>query len=182
MSEKNDEQLIFSYLKGDEKSLEILIKRYLKSIYSFAYRNVGNIAEAEDITQEVFLKVWRNFRKFKKEKNFKSWIFQITKNTSIDFLRKKKSIPFSQFENENGQNTLLETLADSQTTLRDNFNTETLNLAIDDLPSRYHIVFKHRYTDGLKFYEIAKLLGEPINTVKSRYRRAVNILKKNINS
>ncbi len=177
-----DEQLVNDYLAGDEKSLEVLIKQYLKPIYSFVYRYVGNSQEAEDITQEAFVKVWKNLKKFKKGKNFKTWVFEIAKNTSIDFLRKKKSIPFSQFENENGQNMLLETLADSQTTLRDNFNTETLNLAIDGLPSRYHIVFKHRYTDGLKFYEIAKLLGEPINTVKSRYRRAVNILKKNINS
>ena len=90
-----DKILIQQYLKGDEKSLEILIARYLKPIYSFVYKNVGNPSEAEDITQEVFIKIWKNIKKFDQNKNFKPWIFQIAKNTSIDFLRKKKSIPFS---------------------------------------------------------------------------------------
>jgi RNA polymerase sigma-70 factor (ECF subfamily) len=58
-----DEQLIINYLKGDEEALEVLIKRYLKPIYSFTFRFIGSSQEAEDITQEVFVKVWRNFKK-----------------------------------------------------------------------------------------------------------------------
>ena len=84
-----DKKLIQQYLKGDEKSLEILVVKYLKLIYSFVYKNVGNPAEAEDITQEVFIKVWKNMKKFDQNKSFRPWIFQIAKNTSIDFLRKK---------------------------------------------------------------------------------------------
>jgi len=109
----SDYQLINNYLKGDEESLEILIQRYLKPIYSFVYRYIGNAHETEDITQEVFVRMWRNLRKFDQQKSFKTWIFAIAKNASLDFLKKKKAIPFSRFENEQGKNMLTETLADS---------------------------------------------------------------------
>jgi RNA polymerase sigma-70 factor (ECF subfamily) len=87
----HDEKLVEAYLKGDKRALEILIKRYLKAIYNFAYKYVGK-EEAEDVTQEVFLKMWRNLKKFKKEKNFQSWLWTIARNTCFDFLRKKKKI------------------------------------------------------------------------------------------
>jgi RNA polymerase sigma-70 factor (ECF subfamily) len=86
----SDEKLITDYLRGDEKSLEILIKRYLKPIYSFTFRFVRDGQEAEDITQEVFVKMWRNLKKFKKNERFKNYLFTIAKNTCFDFLRKKK--------------------------------------------------------------------------------------------
>lgn len=94
MLANSDEQLVVSYLKGDEKALEILIKRYLKLIYSFAFRFVSNSQEAEDIAQEVFIKMWRNLKKFDKNKKFKSWIFSIAKNTCLDTMKKKKIIRF----------------------------------------------------------------------------------------
>jgi len=59
----SDQQLVADYIAGNEKSLEILIKRYLKPIYSFSYRYVGNPQNAEDVTQEVFVKVWLNLEK-----------------------------------------------------------------------------------------------------------------------
>ncbi len=107
---QDDRQLIYDYLKkGDEKSLEILIQRYLKPVYGFAYRYVGNVQEAEDIAQEVFVKVWKNLKKpalslskgfDPKKGNFKAWIFTIAKNTAFDFLKKKKSLQFSDLQKE----------------------------------------------------------------------------------
>ena len=92
---RSDEQLVWDYLKSDEKSLELLIRRYLKPIYSFVYRYVGKAHDADDVTQDVFVKVWRNLKKFDREKSFKTWIFAIAKNTAFDHLKKKKAIPFS---------------------------------------------------------------------------------------
>ena len=178
---RSDQQLIAGYLKGDEKSLEILIHRYLKPIYSFVYRYVGNGQEAEDITQEAFLKVWRNLKKYNPKKGFKTWIFSIAKNTSIDWLRKKKTIPFSSFENEEGKNSLVETLADQkplpdklfeQTSIR-----EMVNTAINQLAPKYRMVLFLRYNDHFTFREIAEALGEPLNTVRSRHRRTLIKLK-----
>src|SRR3989338_146778 len=96
--DRSDQQLIADYLTGDEKSLKILYGRYLKPIYSFVYRYVGGGQDVEDVTQDAFVKVWRNLKKFDQNKSFKTWIFSIAKNTAIDFLKKKKAIPFSEFD------------------------------------------------------------------------------------
>ena len=182
MDMSSDEQLIANYFAGDEKSLEVLILRYLKSIYNFVYRYVNDEHEAEDITQEVFLKMWRNLKKFKKGKNFKTWLFTIAKNTAIDFLKKKKIIPFSEFEKEDGENKFIETLVDPAPSLDEIFEKteidEKIYNAINQLPLKYQIVLFLYYNDQLTFQEIAEILGESINTVKSRHRRALFILKK----
>ncbi len=178
----NDRQLIENYFKDDEKSLEILIGKYLKPIYGFIYRYVGNAQEAEDITQETFVKMWRNLKKFDKQKGFKTWIFSIAKNTSIDFLRKKKVITFSEFENERGESTILEKFIDSSPLPNELLERKdlmgTLAKAIGKLLPKYRKTLLLRHNDNLTFREISETTGEPLNTVKSRYRRGVILLKK----
>jgi len=190
----SDQQLIASYLAGDEKSLEILIHSYLKPIYNFVYRYIGNRQEAEDITQEVFVRAWRNLKKFdprrsrfatlrdRQQKSFKTWIFSIAKNASIDFLKRKKAIPFSEFENEKGENTLVETLINPAPLPDKLFEQasigEIVSVAINHLTPKYRMVLFLRYNDHFTFREIAEALGEPLNTVKSRHRRAIILLKK----
>lgn len=177
----SDKNLIQQYLKGDSKSLDILIEKYLKMIYGFVYKNVGDTATAEDITQEVFIKIWKNIKKFDQNKSFKPWIFQIAKNTSIDFLRKKKIIPFSRFENEKGQNPLVENIAAVPLNLLEKFSDKkTVAGAMQILTEKEQKVINLRHTDGMNFKEIAEIFREPVNTVKSRYRRSLIILKKNI--
>lgn len=176
----SDKQLIINYLKGDDSSLEFLIKKYLKYVYNFIYRNIGNSAEAEDITQEVFLKVWRNIKKFNREKSFKSWIFQIARNTLIDFSRKKKLVLFSKFENREGRNLFLERLAGPTVQFSENIdNTGLVNNVIKKLSPKDRIIFSYRY-NNFSFSEIAQLLGGSVNTIKSRYRRAVLLLRKTV--
>ena len=176
-----DSKLINQYLMGDEKSLEVLISKYLKPIYIFIYKNIGSQPEAEDVTQEVFVKVWKNIRKFDQNKNFKPWIFQIAKNTSIDYLRKKKTIPFSRFENEKGQNVLVESIAAPPLNIIGKMSDERIiATAMRGLNHKEQIVINLRHTEGLSFNEIAKTLEESVNTVKSRYRRGLLNLKKNL--
>ena len=113
MESKSDAELITKYLKGDEASLRILIERYLASVYRFVRGYVKNDSDAEDITQETFVRAWRNFHTFDHEKSFKTWIFAIAKHASIDALKKKKAINFSLFDNEDGDNILSEMLMDT---------------------------------------------------------------------
>lgn len=182
MENLSDAQLVSGYLRGDKEALQILISRYLKQVYSFVYRNVGNARDAEDITQETFVKVWRNLKKFNQEKKFKTWIFKIAQNTCFDFFRKKKPVPFSEFENEEGDNTIAETVADPAPLPEEIFDRENLaqelSAAIETLPPKYRAVLFLHYNDHLTFQEIAELLGEPLDTVKSRHRRAVIALRK----
>ncbi len=173
----SDQQLIANYLKGDGASLELLIQRYLKSVYSFIYRCVGNTSDAEDATQEVFVKVWRHLKKFDQNKSFKTWIFSIAKNTAIDSLKKKKVIPFSAFENEAGENTITETLADPSPLPSELLEragiAQMLASAMEKLSPIYRMVLFLRYNDHFNFRQIAESLGEPLHTIKSRHRRAL---------
>ncbi len=171
MKEITDEQFIKQYLKGDEKSLEILIKRYLKPIYSFVYKNVGNSDAAEDITQETFVKVWKNIKKFKAEKKFSAWIFTIAKNSSIDFLRKKKAATLALKED------FLFERGDFVNGIEQKNTIRKVHEALQELSPSYRAIILLKSESNLTFKEIAEELGEPLNTIKSRYRRAVFILK-----
>lgn len=177
--EKDDKAIIYEYLKGDQRALEFLVKRYLKPIYSFVYRNVGDIEAAEDITQEVFIRVWKNIRKFDLNKDFKPWIFQIAKNASIDYLRKRKTIPFSRFENSQGQNMLTETLAEKGPDLIENLDTKTeFEKTISGLSDKDKNLMQLRHSQGMSFKEIAQKMNSSINTIKSRYRRTIKSMQK----
>lgn len=179
----SDEQFISDYLKkGEQQALEILIKRYLKPIYNFVYRFVGDSKEAEDIAQEVFVKAWRNLKRYDQERSFRVWIFAIAKNASIDWLKKKKSLSFSSFENEKGENFSLASLA-SLDLLPDELSVQSesadkLALATESLSPQYKTVLSLRYNNQLNFREIAEKLGESLNTVKSRHRRALGKLRR----
>ena len=180
--DKSDQEFISSYLNGDSESLEILIQNYIKPIYSFVYRYTGNSQDAEDITQETFVKAWRHLKGFDQKKSFKIWIFQIAKNTAIDFLKKKKTIPFSEFENEDGENMITETLADPsplpQELLEKAGMAHILHSAMEKLSPKYRMVLFLRYNDHFNFREISESLGEPLHTITSRHRRALIQLKK----
>jgi RNA polymerase sigma-70 factor (ECF subfamily) len=170
----SDEQLVGDYLKGDEKSLEILIKRYLGPIYGFVFRFVGNREDAEEIAQEVFVKVWRNLKKFNRSKSFKTWIFSIAKNTAVDFLRKRRVQVFSETEIE----TVVDPAPLPQELLEKAEMVKLLEPALNKLERKYRMVLLLYYNDHFNFREIAEILDEPLNTIKSRHKRALIILKK----
>mgnify|MGYP001575165755 FL=1 len=106
----------------------------------------------------------------------------MAKNTALDFLKKKKAVPFSSFEKEDGKNVLIETLAAKSASpqraselLEDK---KTFKKAIGRLSVKYKTVLSLYYYQYLNFREISEVLKEPINTIKSRHRRGLAELKK----
>jgi RNA polymerase sigma-70 factor (ECF subfamily) len=181
MPETEDELLINKYLEGDHKALEVLIQKYLKPIYGFVFRYVNNRQEAEDLTQKTFIQMWRHLKKFDKRKKFSTWLFSIAKNSAIDFLRKKRPILFSELQNSRNEQNIDETLIDPAPLpdylLSQKHTTDQINSAINKLPLNYQIVLTLYYHDQLNFREIAEALEESINTIQSRHRRALVLLK-----
>lgn len=183
MEELSDSELITQYLQGSGKALDTLVSRHFKAVFFFAKTYVKNDAEAEDITQEVFVKTWKNLNKFKHEKKFKTWLLQITKNTCIDFLRKQKNFIASETLDEQQMAENLERIIDKAPLPEELFVAAEFSLKLEEVLSRLPISYKtvvvlHLHND-LTFQEISEILNEPINTVKSRYRRALINIKQN---
>lgn len=183
MMEYNDSLLIDQYLHGDKKSLELIIQKYLKPIYGFIFQFVGNSHDAEDLTQEVFVKMWRWRKKIKKEKSFKSWLFTIAKNTAIDFLRKRKELTFSDLDSDNDDDRpFIETISDDLMLPDEIFQQANLekiiSAALEKLPLQYHLVITLHYQNEFTFSEISNILNKPLNTVKSHWQRGLLMLKK----
>lgn len=186
--DQTDEELVASYVAGNEGAFAELVERHLKTVYSFVVRFVGSKEEAEDISQETFLKAWKNIRKYEsKTSKFKTWILRIARNTAIDHLRKKKHIPFSQFSaktesGDDGAALFAETVPDTSPLPSELFatieNSEILAGALEQLSPEYREVLLLHYQSGLTFLEIGEALGEPQNTVKSRHHRALKTLRK----
>ncbi len=184
LNELSDEQLILKYQSGHPEAFDTLVKRYLPSLYRFAYRFCGDTAEAEDITQETLLKAWKHLSKVDSSQSLKGWMFRITRNVCIDHYRKKKMIPFSQFDNDDGSNILEDSLTDPLPLAdvqrhRDELS-DMLRAILQKLPAQYRIVLSLRYDEGLTLKEIADSLEVPPETIKSQHHRAILLLRKTI--
>ena len=177
-----DADLVAKALNDDRQALEALVKRHLASVYRIAKFYVINSQDAEDVAQETFVKIWKNLERFQPQKKFTSWISEITKNTALDLLKKKRSLVFSNFEDETGFNILTERLADDspgpEELAHSSGMAEQVRTAVRQLSELYRKVVEMRDFEGLTFREIADKTQESINTIKSRYRRATLKLKR----
>jgi RNA polymerase sigma-70 factor (ECF subfamily) len=126
------------------------------------------------------VKVWRNIKKFDTKRSFKTWIYTIAKNTALDWLKRKQEIPFSSFETEESENpmqNIVDPLALPSVAFDRKLAAEKMNAIVGNLPEYYERVVSMHTKDQLTFNEISKKLRTPLNTVKSRYRRALRILR-----
>jgi len=181
----SDEEIILLYKNGDEEAFKVLITRYTTPLYNFTAR-LTNKNDASDIVQETFIKVWKNIHRFNPLKaSFKTWIFTITRNTTTDFFRKKKSLSFSDVENKNIDNEDINSLAENipdenllpDEALQKLENIEFLNKILKKLRIDYQEVLILHCQEEMTFEEIGKVLNKPLNTVKSIHRRAIVELK-----
>ena len=179
--EHSDDELILQYRGGDTKAFDELVLRYLDPIYGFARRMTGNPSEAEDIAQETFVKVWKMLSHYRTTNTFKSWVFAIARNTAIDKLRKKKIPVFSDYETAEGKNSVTDTATDPDTIpdmlIEKAENKKLLDGALDELLAIDREIMVLHYSENMTFEAIGKLLKKPLNTVKSRHRRALERLR-----
>lgn len=185
MEVRTDEELIRAYLDGEKSAFEILVKRYLKPVYGFVFRYVGNRGDSEDITQDVFVSAWKNLKRFDATRKFKTWLFTIAKNASLNWLKKKKPSLFSEFTTAEDGQRFEESIEDSEPVPEKLFERanlkEELEKAIGELNPIYQTTLLLYYTEDFSFQEIADIENESVNTVKSRHLRALAELRKLLN-
>lgn len=154
-----------------DKYFEKLWLEFSNELGNYIKSKVGNAHDAEDILQEVYVKIFRNLDTLEKKNAVKSWIFTITRNTIIDYYKKKKDIPvlpdvFADIENKDAD--------------EDNMNreiSECLKQMIFDVPEKYHEVYDMHLNKKMKHKEIAEELDISLANSKVRLKRAKQLLK-----
>ena len=181
LDKKDDKELVSDYLNGQEEVLPYLINRHLKSVYRFVFALVQDESVAEDLTQDIFVKVWKKLKSYNSKYSFKTWLFTIARNTTTDYLRKRKEFVFSDFDDKDNSNVILDTLADDALLADEVFaqtqDLDRLNKVLEEIPSLYKEVLILKYSNDLSLEEISQILKRPIETVKSQHHRGLLHLK-----
>jgi RNA polymerase sigma-70 factor (ECF subfamily) len=183
----DEERLIDGLAKGDRTAFRELVEQYKKKIFFLAHDMVGNPVDAEDISQEVFIKVFRSFGTFKKDAKLGSWLYRITYNTCIDFLRKKERTPLALgdaiFDVEAKEKSPLLSSAsavDPVQAVETELLQKKIGRALEVVSPQEKAVFLLRHYDDLKLKEIAETLNLSVGSVKSYLFRAIKKLQKEL--
>lgn len=176
-----DAVLVSNYIKGDESSLAVLIKRHKQKIYSFIYSKVFDRDITEDVFQDTFIKVIRTLKlgKYNEEGKFLPWVMRIAHNLVIDHFRKNNRMP--KFDNSSDFD-IFSVISDSslnaeKVLIKDQVENDIKRL-IEELPEDQKQVLVMRMYNDMSFKEISENTGVSINTALGRMRYALINLRK----
>lgn len=159
-----DPQLIQAFLNGHEPSFELLMRRRRDLVYSIAVRLIGNPDDAQDVTQNVFIKVYQKMHTLKSADGFQAWLVRITRNACMDLLKSKHRQIMRPVDLDEVD---VAAAADADAAEQQSLS-KVLDAALQRIPIEQREVVVMRELHQLSFTEIAEVLGEPVNTVKSR--------------
>lgn len=183
MSEQQHRAWVQAAAQGDEYAFTCLVKAYQDKIYSLAYYVTKNHQDAEDVTQEVFLKLWRSMDSYREDASVQAWIMQIAKHACFDLLRKRKRTATESLYTEHDGEQVERPLADpdGQSNPAEAAAEQDLRQSVERallaLPPDHREVLTLRYINGLSYEQITQVLGQSEGTVKSRLFRAKKSLK-----
>lgn len=180
LAERN---LIRRAKQGDVHAFAELVDNYKDKIYAFLYRMTGNREDANDLAQDVFLKVYSNLHSFDQSMRFSPWLYRIAQNLAIDFLRKKKHVVY--LDEPTGEDNDMQWQIESPDPSPDmvvEFNDfqRSLECALASLPPMYRSVLLLRFVQELPYEDIAKITDLPLTTVKTRLHRAREALRQSL--
>ena len=174
-----DSELVSEYLAGEGRSFDILVERYQARLLNFVYRIVGDRERAEDLVQEVFIRVYRHLARFDKSKKFSTWIYTIASNLGKNELRNRSRNPLVLFtsmtQGWDDDERPLE-FEDPASRPDDLFRKRHVRALVEEsvarLPQHHKEVFVLREIEGRSYEEIAEITHCNLGTVKSRLNRA----------
>lgn len=172
-----DGYIIQQCLDGDSAAFGLLVDKYKKSIYALAYSKVNDYHDAQDITQEVFIKAYRKLNTLRRWDNFMGWLYRITINHCKNWLRSKSNRPDSESIEDQEPGAIKALSLDSY---RENISHEIVRESLKSLPEIYRQVVTLRYFGGMTIKEMAKFIGVSSNTIDRRLSGAKAQLKEEI--
>lgn len=177
MSPEQENRIIDRVLAGDAEAFEALVSAYEKPAYRLALRMLGQQEDAEDVTQEAFLKAYRSLPSFRRDSRFSLWLMRIVSHLCLDLLRRRKRRPAQSISQENGdgEETELDIPDESfspEALLQRKLTREAVQRGLDNLPDEARQILLLRELQGLSYEEIGSVLALEPGTVKSRIFRA----------
>jgi RNA polymerase sigma-70 factor (ECF subfamily) len=172
-------------LRGDEKAYRELVERYQRQVYSLALRMVRQAEDAEDLTQETFVRMFKALDRYDPTRPFGAWLFTIASRLCIDHLRRRRMKPISivRWDPSSEEERVIEAedpgLKPDEVTEHGE-EARNMQRLIDALPPHYRIVVILRHQQDLSYEEISEALHLPLGTVKARIHRARSLLKRRI--
>ena len=172
-SDAEDISKVEAYLAGDDRAFEFLFDKYREKVYRIAYRFVRDKEDALEIAQDVFLRVHLSIRKFRTNSKFFTWLYRITANRSIDFVRSRKShatvdVEPAFLEAHDEQLPGRSPAPDPSARAVESEIEEKLAIAVDALPEKHRLVFVLHARENLSYRQIAEIVECNIGTVMSR--------------
>ncbi len=180
---EEDAVLVKRAIGGDEKAFKSIIRRYKNPVAQIVYKLVRDRSQLEDLTQEVFIKAFQHLGDFDYQHQFASWLFKITNNHCIDYIRKKRLRVYSiddQLKTEDGEVSyeIPDSTYEPDLNLLREQKSRLIRQAIDSLPKKYREVIVLRHQEELTYEEIADRTGLPVNTIKVQLFRAREMMYK----
>jgi RNA polymerase sigma-70 factor (ECF subfamily) len=183
----SDEVLMLRYKDGDLNAFEILIEKHQQPLYAFVYKFCNDYQLAQDLVQEVFLRLIRSAKKYEPRAKFTTYMYTLAHNVCIDQLRRKKKRPnvslSTPLDGEDGL-TIEDTMKDERSNPDKDFHQKSfekaLHAAVEELPPDQREVFLLREQQNLPFEEIARVTGCLPSTAKSRMRYALQSIREKL--
>jgi RNA polymerase sigma-70 factor (ECF subfamily) len=174
-----DGDVVAAFLAGEERAFQEIVDRYQTRLLNFVYRTIGDREKAEDLVQEVFIRVYRHLHRFDATKKFSTWIYTIASNLAKNELRNRSRNPLVLFQtiksNWQDEERPLQ-FEDSSSRPDDLFRKRHLRALVEEataqLPEHHRQVFVLRELEGKSYEEIAEITSTNLGTVKSRLNRA----------
>ncbi|CAM3601379.1 MULTISPECIES: RNA polymerase sigma factor [Sphingobacterium] len=154
-----------------EEAFRLLLKKYQQKIYWHVRRMVIDHDDADDVVQDIFVKVWKNLGNFREDSQLYTWLYRIATNECITFLNKKKQKQNVSLDDDTTAY-LAETLADGNYFNGDKAQMK-LQQALLTLPEKQKLVFNMKYFEDMKYDEISEVLGTSVGALKASYHLAV---------
>ena len=177
MDERPLAAIIAQAQRGDAAALEALVDRYGHRLFGFFYRLAGHRNDAEDLTQEVFVRVVRMVAAYKDDGRFEAWLFRIAANLARDRIRRSRRMPprLLTDSDDSAEDPLLDVAHDASPAepLERAEDVDRLNAALEQLPDAEREIIMLRHFSQLSFKEIADMLGLPLGTALARSHRGL---------
>lgn len=182
----SDAELAVRCREGDLTAFDELVQRYQRRIYHLAYRMTGNPDTADDLAQEVFVRVYTRLHLYDAQRPFAPWLFQVATNVCLNEF-KSRLLPTVSLdeprEDEDAAPLEIPDWTDNPEKLAEQKEFQRLvQKALMSLPPHYRVVMVLRHLEGLEYDEIAQATGMPLGTVKTNIFRAKEILREKLKS